>query len=459
MLIFEDDQSLCLWPEELIASLTPAYPQRLRVVTHDGTVGYLPGDFPPGPWQPLGPSRVHPNWLRPVQDLLQDPAALSFPFASLSPRPPWQTPPYWGCESSPSGLLWRGDNDHTAPCPHLPDGWLPVNQRLRLNPQRVRRLLVQDHGVLQLLLDNGQKITVAQKSEAPLLLQLGLSHARHLQPHQPALFRPFLREYPFQIARAPAQVLRTHFSDARQLISQVLWQALSYHQLGIEAGYNKSHRGFWYNPLEATVARAGLCPETSELLYAQIVGKWVGTDRLFTYQNIGFKDVYANLREIGSLRPDIILFIEKDSLAEAGIQAARSLGLSWLISGGISHLGNCEYFCDALRLLYQGPVTVIVYGDFDPGGHVAGHAFARHLERYQTPCPAGPHFLILPQLFTAEEIELFARPLSAKNDRVDGWLDETGGINGQPLGIHADWLVPADRVLNALKALMDHINP
>lgn len=452
-MIFEDDQGLCIWPDELIASLTPAYPQRLRVVTHDGTVGYLPGSFPEGPWQPLGQSRVHPNWLQRVEDQLEDPARFRYPGANLTPRPPWQAPPYWG----QSGDSWLADHDQTAPCPQPPSDWLPVNKTLQVNPLRVRRLLAEAHGVLKLLLDNGQKIKVTPKSEAELLRRLGLCEARHLQPHQPALFRVFLREYPFEIAFASAAVLRSHFRADRELISQVIWQALSYHQLGIKNGYNKSHRGFWYNPLEATLARAGVWTEASELLYAQIIGQYVGTDRLFCYQDLGFEDVYQHLREIGSRRPDIILFIEKDSLSEVGKQVARNLGISWIISGGMSHLGAVEFFCAALRLIYQGPVSLLVYGDFDPGGHVAGHSCARHLERYQVACPAGAQFVITPQLYSAEELELFARPLSAKNDRVDGWLAATGGIHGEPKGIHADWLQPAERVYEAVKALVEAV--
>jgi hypothetical protein len=454
VLIFQDDQSICLWPQQLVASLTPAYPDRVRVVTHDGTVGYRPGGLPEGPWQPLNGSLVHANWLRPVQHQLEDPAGFTYPAASLLPQPPWEPPPYWGYESRPSGPVWRGQNDPPATSPP-PDDWLQVSARLHIHPQRVRRLLVEARGRLKLLLDNGQKVSLTRQREPHLLRQLGLSDGRNLQPYMPALFRIFLREYPYELARAPAHVLSSQFSNPRHLIAQILWQAVSYRRHGIEAGYADTHRGFWYNPVRATLVRSGLWDENCERLYAEILGKMIGTDRLFTYQDLGFQDVYAQFREIGSRYPDVILFIEKDSLAEIGKQVARTLGLSWLISGGISHLGSSEFFCAALRPLYQGPVRVLVYGDFDPGGRVAGLAFANHLERYQVACPASPQFLVVPQLFSAEELELFARPLSAKNERVDEWLAQTGGINGQPLGIHADWLRPAERVLNAVKALLE----
>jgi hypothetical protein len=37
MICFEDEVGLCFYPEELVASITPAYPDRFRVVCADGT--------------------------------------------------------------------------------------------------------------------------------------------------------------------------------------------------------------------------------------------------------------------------------------------------------------------------------------------------------------------------------------------------------------------------------------
>lgn len=416
MVIFEDEHGICLWPEELVARVTPAYPDRLRVETQDGLVGYIPGT-----------------------ELL------------VRPGEGFAAPLYWGCEITAQGPRWKGEKD--APCPQLPQDWLQVSTRLRLNPRRVRRLRLESSD-LKVVLDDGSSVSVARAWRSRLLAQLGLSDARHLQPYRESLFTPFLRDYPFELARAPAAVLKAHFGSARQLIYQVIWQALNYRLCGIEAGYSDTHRGFLYNPLAATLSRAGLWEDSCALLYAQILGDLVGTDRLFTYQQLGFQDIFSQYREIGARHPDIILFIEKDSLSKAGIEVARRLGISWIVSGGISHLGSVEYFTAALRQVYPGPVRVIVYGDFDPGGRVAGLSFARHLDRYGAPCVRPPFFLVCPQLFSAEELELFARPLSTKNDRVDDWVATTGGINGQPLGIHADWLQPAERVQEALEALL-----
>lgn len=53
---------------------------------------------------------------------------------------------------------------------------------------------------------------------------------------------------------------------------------------------------------------------------------------------------------------------------------------------------------------------------------------------------------------------LHARPLSPSNDRVDEWLAETGGIHGQPRGIHSDWLQPPERLLPLIAARLEALN-
>lgn len=139
-----------------------------------------------------------------------------------------------------------------------------------------------------------------------------------------------------------------------------------------------------------------------------------------------------------TLGPDIILLIEKKDLSSLGIKAARHFGISRIITAGVSRIAPAEFFCAALRAVYSGPVRILVYGDFDPGGRVVGTALTDHFARFGVPCPRGPEFLITPDLFSSEEIGLFSRPLTQADGRVDDFVAETGGIQGQPRGIHAD---------------------
>ena len=383
MILFEDKDGLCCRPKDQIASFTPAFPNRLRVETLDGCLGYcfIIDDYTqPGPCQYSGRDSFDPDQLRRIEV--------------------------------------DGDN-------------------------------------LRLTLASGETLNVTPKRVPSVRAFLGLDQ---YQPQPESLTRYFLREYPFEIARAAADLLRLHFPSARHLIANILWQTLERIRQGLPP-YGTTHHGYFYKPLHATLERAGfinerLTKEASEELYERILARMVRDDGLFKYRDLGFEDRFANQREFGTRRPDIILVIEKDCLSDAGIAAARHCGISWIVTGGVARIVAVEFFCAALQLVHQGAVDVIDLGDFDPGGWLNGHTFVKHLSGYGIPCPRGPQFLIRPDLFTQEELELFSRPLSSKDGRVDDWLAESGGIAGQPRGIHADWLQPPERVLTALQALL-----
>lgn len=175
MILFEDQHGLCCRPPELIASITPAFPNRLRIVASDATVGYC----------------------------------------------------YQLEELNQPGL-----------CQISPKNWL--------NPRHVRRLEVSGERML-ITLDNGEKHKVSGKWMPAVRDFLGLN--RHV--FQPAcLTRIFLREYPFEIAWAEARV------PPRQLIANVIWQALEFIRLGQDKGYGYTHHGFFYKPLHAVLERA-----------------------------------------------------------------------------------------------------------------------------------------------------------------------------------------------------------
>ena len=334
-------------------------------------------------------------------------------------------------------------------------GLCQVSSSQWLNPGHMRRFETQE-GYLVITLDSHEEVRVTPKWVPAVRRFLGIDRYK---PQPESLTRLFLREYPFEIARASTDVLKNHFSSARRLIANLLWQALEFIRLGLDKGYGYTHHGFYYNPLHATLDRAGFfndsfTKEAAQALYQRILARMVGDDYLFTYRDLGFRDKFAHEREIGSRHPHIVLIIEKDSLADAGIAAARHCGVSWIITGGVARIVTVEFFCAALQQIYQGPVTAIDLGDFDPGGWLNGRIFVKHMQRYGTTCPEGPYYLVRPALFTQEELDLFSRPLSSEDGRVDDWLAESGGIDGQPRGIHADWLQPPERVREALESLI-----
>lgn len=154
----------------------------------------------------------------------------------------------------------------------------------------------------------------------------------------------------------------------------------------------------------------------------------------------------------------VVIVVEKDSLRGWAELLAFRYGASLLVTGGQASLIGSEHLAgDLLPVLGGRPVVLVFLVDWDPPGWVIPQAQARQLEPYGVPVFAVRH-LVRPERFTPEEIALFAHPLHPRGPSALGlqrrWLAETGGINGQALGLHADHFWPAERVLAAFLAEM-----
>jgi hypothetical protein len=103
------------------------------------------------------------------------------------------------------------------------------------------------------------------------------------------------------------------------------------------------------------------------------------------------------------------------------------------------------------------PVCVIAYVDYDTGGWLLGHAFAKQLEVFGLTV-ASTRFLIRQECFTAEEKQLYAHPCAggnaAQRTKTRNWVKESGGLDGKPLGIHSDHVQPYSRVRGLLATML-----
>ena len=96
--------------------------------------------------------------------------------------------------------------------------------------------------------------------------------------------------------------------------------------------------------------------------------------------------------------------------------------------------------------------------DWDPGGHTVATSLVEHLARYGLTCPEPPAFLLRPEAFSPEELELFSKGLHGKTPqqvaRIRNWVTQTGGIHGQPRGITLNCLQPLHRLTPELERLV-----
>jgi hypothetical protein len=152
----------------------------------------------------------------------------------------------------------------------------------------------------------------------------------------------------------------------------------------------------------------------------------------------------------------VVVLVEKDSLADYTAKLAAIFGFTYLVSGGTSKLIETEFLVRALQPLDE--VEVIAHVDFDPEGWTLADAFVDQLRRYGMKVSGTLPHLVRGECFTAEELELYSFPCScaspAEVTLARRWVERGGGINGQPVGIHANHLKPIERVQAELERLL-----
>jgi len=458
MVVFQDAQGLVFYPACQIASLTPTFPGRWRVVACDGTVGYCWG-LPEGPWVRLGESRVAPQFLT-----LEGMDAGGWGHGACALEPVTFEP----AAGDESIWAWRKGEWLTDQGPVAAD--LSEEEVLRLHPdmrlarrgfcfnvRRLRRLLRAPGSDVVLVFDNGERQRVRFEGLDVLRSALGLEDLFCLG--NPALWTYGLRDFPFELNACDGDRLRALFPDLRELIGNFLWQAIAYRRQGLDLEYGSQIRGYWYFPLCPAVFRAGFVTrrdkEQARLIYEEMLGKLIGEERLFDYSDLGFEEEEVHFRHYGSL--PVVLMVEKKSLVKR-VEVLLDLGVCALCTGGTPRLISSEYFAKGLLRVHSGPIVVIAYVDYDPGGWWAARTLVSQLRRFGVECELEPRYLVEPGRFTPEELGLYAMPLDEDDPRADGWFAETGGIGGERRVIYANSLRPAERVRAALVEMLGQCN-
>ena len=490
MVALQDGEGLVFWPEWEIASWMPDFQNRWRAVRCNGEVAHRPTPPPAGPWVPLGMGLVLPQLLTRCPEGWKDPAGFLFPPQELPavPGPPASLAmpglPFtedqlflvsrkpggnceWNTDVGQFSTPRLKDNELRALHPNL----LRISGYRYLNWRRLRRILRKGtHLTFQF--ENGEQFREWLSPDHAT--QLGLPNLVHLEPRRPGLYSgASLRDWPFELATASAETLRRHFSTPRHLIANVIWQAYRYLCAGHPGPYGTSHRDFWYEPLVSVLERAGMLSRAETKwrigdrdsafgkarklyhLYERILGDCVIPWGFFTLREFGFADGRPDMRHIGDRLPTVVIVAEKKSLRRTVERLSREFGTSYLILSGQPSLLATEYLALALQGL--GPIRVVALVDYDPAGYVIGESVVDQL-RYFGAVVSDVEFVMRPDLFTTDEIELLALPCKmntlAALTHVKHWLEKGGGINGMPLGIHVNHLRPYERVRSRLASLL-----
>jgi len=489
VLITQDAEGLVFRRPEEIASITPEYADRWRVVDAWGCVSYLPTAPPAGPWVALGESWVNPRWLRPQGEFWVDPAGFCYPRQTLGQAP--TLPQEAAAEGLPCAapavvsLIGHGKTCHW----HTDEGDIPWNmpavqaaprhphlfqmrQGIFLNLRRLKRIRKKNPRTVSPYLfemDTGEVYELNGASEAVVANRLGLTELDKLQPYHRGFWRRQLRAYPYEISQAPAARLLADFASPDVLLANLVWQVYLWRLQGLPVRFGLSFRDAHYNPNKAALFRAGFLdcgqggirkgakPEDELFVLWERVLLEMVSDGLFSYTDLGFIDEYGSDRGIGAKHPHILLVAEKSTQGRMVAQLARELGLSWVITKGVSTLVGDLFLANALKAATNQTIRSLFVVDFDEGGWSLGNSMVKHLQKWGIQA-SPPEFVCWPSHFSAEELEMIAIPRNLRDPatatRVRKWVAEMGGLNGKAMGISVNYLQPYERLKAAVLSVL-----
>ncbi len=410
-----------------ILSWSPTPPSRYRVELTDGRVFHHPGPVPPAPTTPSRTDQV--LWLESRQEIgvwhLED-----------------------GSEVD-SGIPYAA-----AQHPAL----AVLTSTSRANYQRL-----QSSSSDGLILDGGQHFPLPRGAAAQRWLKiLGVPSFSGFGPDSRGLRFLELRDVPYEIARAESDQLRADFSGLLPLMANVLWQ--------VACGryrYGDGFGGFFYRPMQAILYRAGYLTRRQikamsvkdrvYVRFCSLVTKMVKVYRLFDYDQLGFTDPFPENRILGERQPQRILLLEKgERIGEWGRLLQKEFGMTLLQTQGNPSLLAVKYLREALSAIQN--VEIFFYGDFDQAGWDMPTILRNHLRFYGCQCSRIER-LVLASVFTPEEQNLYSRPLlpttTEGKSRVARFVRESGGVQGQARGIHANWLQPYERLADRWRELTE----
>lgn len=167
-----------------------------------------------------------------------------------------------------------------------------------------------------------------------------------------------------------------------------------------------------------------------------------------------FTDPRESFRVIGRKTPRLVFFTEKEGLYELCQEFAKKYGISAMASQGEPGYLTMEYFSDELKKREVRNVEIAALTDYDPWGWNIAEEIGGKLQEPVFGFNVKTTHLTSLDLFEPKDIEYAKRDLRkvspSKMSQVREWVKKTGGINGEPYGMHID-LAKMDRVRKAVK--------
>jgi hypothetical protein len=276
-----------------------------------------------------------------------------------------------------------------------------------------------------------------------------------LKSQQDKLRELGIREFKEPIHLQPKEWLLEHFGPGMKypvnvnlLIRNIVWQARTWIKEKKIAPINGLVRNFWYSHIKVALFRSDSFNSNVDQ-YEQLTKQlsiMVRYNDLMRYKDMGFIDDNQNSQKLG-INNYVILFAEKVGHFPLLERIASDTNVTIVSLGGQPSVLSAEYFVDRMK---EGGIDVrksfylFSLVDYDTSGWIIKDAFVEDLAFYGLKYVAVED-LILPNIFSSEEIELYkyrlpeSLQMKKKNRK---WMARTGGINKQFYGIQADSAPP-----------------
>lgn len=245
-----------------------------------------------------------------------------------------------------------------------------------------------------------------------------------------------------------------------KLIKNIIWQAYEKIKEGSEPPIEGNIRTFWYLWVKPVLSHFSSDDKAKTDPYdvvTQNFSQLVLDQKLFSYQDFDFTDENWENRRIGTSKPNILIFAEKTGWIRFLRDLNQELGTSVVALGGAPSALSSEYTAKhILQVLPSSktPLKLIGIVDFDPSGHIIAQAFQNQLASCGL-AASSLDLLIDPKNYSKKEIEVFKFPLpKSEKTKLDLWLKQTGGIDGQPFGLESESM-PRNRLKSLITKLIE----
>lgn len=272
-------------------------------------------------------------------------------------------------------------------------------------------------------------------------------------------------------------------------LSYVMRSIIINEALHLRVDYDRTLRNLWYASVKPTLEKLGLLRKEHEhdkvmtkrtKLLSETCANMV-REGILCYKDIQVVDG-SRLRDNPTTRysvpgfetygytegvapfPNIILASEKDTMYPTLLRLAGLFGCSCISGKGENALGATE---DLLRKINTNKdIYFLTFTDYDPSGYNIAKTFSTQAKvlRRHLHIPGLIHTKrlgITPDQLTQEEVD--ANKYTPEPSGSSGWtklvrwFEETGGIDGEPMGLELDALTP-DRIIQIFTdALREYI--